>query len=182
MKLDISKFLSCFKNEQKRTKLIIAVGLIGVLLIMISDILPKKQEKGTASSGETVQAEDENEAFRTATESQLKDLLEQIEGVGSCEIMLTLEGTTEYIYAENISRYTDNGGGRTSDKFDNNIVFTEKDGDKQALVKKVIKPQISGVVVVCEGGGDIRVKERVIKAVSTVLDISSAKVCVEAKK
>ena len=49
------------------------------------------------------------------------------------------------------------------------------------LVKKIIRPKISGVVVVCGGGGDITLKERVIKAVSAALDISYARICVEGK-
>lgn len=182
MKLDITKISEYFGDKQRRSKILIALGILGVLLIMISDMLPEKKANVPASSEKAVQSEEGTDSYRISTQLQLKQLLQQIDGVGRCDVMLTLEGTTEYVYAENISRYTDSGGGKTSDKYDNSIVFAEKDGDKHALVKKVIKPQISGVVVVCEGGGDIRVKERVIKAVSTVLDISSAKVCVEAKK
>ena len=64
----------------------------------------------------------------------------------------------------------------------NEIVITDNDGKKEALVRKIIKPQICGVVIVCEGGGDIKVNERVLKAVSTVLGISSSKICVEGRK
>ena len=115
-------------------------------------------------------------------EAELKMLLEQIDGVGSCEVMVSVEGTTEYVYAENISRYTDEADDRKSDKLDEDIVIIENGSDKQALVRRVIRPQISGVVVVCEGGGDIRVNERVLKAVSTALNISSGRVCVETRK
>lgn len=180
-----SELFKGLAEGSKRTKLIIAIGLIGIILIMLSEVMPDKSSAKKTDAAEnhpSVTAGDENEEYKLRTEAQLKALLEQIEGVGECEVMVTLEGTTEYIYAENISKYSDNDGARTSDKFDNNIVFTEKDGEKQALVKKIIKPQIIGVVVVCEGGGNIRVNERVLKAVSTALDISSAKICVEAKK
>ena len=96
--------------------------------------------------------------------------------------MLTVEGTTEYVYAENISRYTDTSPDRQSDKADTDIVTVEQNGDKQALIKKVIRPRISGVMVVCDGGGDISVNERVLRAVSTALNISSGRVCVENKQ
>ena len=65
-----------------------------------------------------------------------------------------------------------NNGDRTSDRYENEIVITDNDGKKEALVRKIIKPQICGVVIVCEGGGDIKVNERLLKAVSTVLGIS----------
>ena len=182
MKCDIGTFLDGFKENPKKTRFMLCIAIAGILLIMLSDIMPDKSRDNEPTSEDTLQQTDQNETYRLSTQMQLKHLLEQINGVGRCSIMVMTEGTTEYVYAENISRYTDTDGVKTSDKFDNNIVFTEKDGDKQALVKKVIKPQISGVVVVCEGGGDIRIKERVIKAVSTALDISSAKVCVEERK
>ena len=115
-------------------------------------------------------------------EKELKDVLSQVRGVGECKVMVTVEGTTEYVYAENLTKSTDNNGDRTSDRYENEIVITDNDGKKEALVRKIIKPQICGVVIVCEGGGDIKVNERVLKAVSTVLGISSSKICVEGRK
>ena len=115
-------------------------------------------------------------------EKELKDVLSKVRGVGECEVMVTVEETTEYVYAENLTKSTDNNGDRTSDRYENEIVITDNDGKKEALVRKIIKPQICGVVIVCEGGGDIKVNERVLKAVSTVLGISSSKICVEGRK
>ena len=60
--------------------------------------------------------------------------------------------------------------------------MTEDNGKKEALVKKTLEPKISGAVVVCEGGDNIQISEKVIRAVSTALGISSSKVCVEDKK
>ena len=95
--------------------------------------------------------------------------------------MVTVEKEPN-IFMPKILQSTDNNGDRTSDRYENEIVITDNDGKKEALVRKIIKPQICGVVSVCEGGGDIKVNERVLKAVSTVLGISSSKICVEGRK
>jgi stage III sporulation protein AG len=92
-----------------------------------------------------------------------------------------VEGTTEYVYAENLTKYIDENETSSSEKYENEIVMVEKEGEKQALVKKIIKPQINGVAVVCEGGGDIKINERIIKTVATALGISSSKIIVEQK-
>lgn len=173
--------VSKLNNSKNRRNIAVALGIAGMLLILLSELLPdRKTEPDDVVEKETSSVD--SEEFKQQTEQELKALLEQIEGVGSCEVMVSVEGTTEYVYAENISRYNDENADRKSDKLDENIVLIESDGDKQALVRKIIRPQISGVVVVCEGGGDIRVNERVLKAVSTALNISSGRVCVEAKR
>lgn len=51
-------------------------------------------------------------------------------------------------------------------------------GNKEALIKSIENPRVAGVLVVCEGGDSLKVKEKVINAVSTVLNISSGRVYV----
>lgn len=182
MKEQIKTFLDSLKHRQDKVRIAVILGAAGMLMILLSELLPDKENNITLSSGDSIAETDETESFRKSTEAQLKELLEQIDGVGNCEVMLTVEGTTEYVYAENISRYTDTAPDRQSDKADTDIVIVEQNGDKQALIKKVIRPRISGVMIVCDGGGDISVNERVLRAVSTALNISSGRVCVENKR
>lgn len=176
-----SYFLKLFSKDN-RTKLIICIGLTGMALIFLSELIPKKEEKSESeNTNYSCETSDETENYKIQIQTELTQILSQIQGVGNCTVMVTVEGTTEYVYAENSSRYTDQKDGYVSDKYENDIVMTEKDGERQALIKKIIKPQINGVVVVCDGGGDAKINERVIKTVSTVLNIASSKICVESK-
>ena len=50
--------------------------------------------------------------------------------------------------------------------------------DNSTTKTKEIEPLIRGVLVVCEGGDDPVVVERVTDAVTKALDISTAKVCI----
>lgn len=178
----ISGLLNRFKDSPNKLRLAVVLGALGMLLILLSEVLPEKKKESPKEEIKQTADEEDTELFRRQVEKQLKEMLEQIEGVGSCEVMVTVEGTTEYVYAENISRSTDENADRKSDRLDENVVIIEANGDKQALVKRVIKPQIVGVMIVCEGGGNTRVNERVLKAASTTLNISSSRVCVEAKR
>jgi len=40
------------------------------------------------------------------------------------------------------------------------------------------EPEIRGVVVVSRGGGDPKMREKIVEAVKTALDLSSTQVCV----
>ena len=53
---------------------------------------------------------------------------------------------------------------------------------QSALVEQTQDPWITGVVVVCEGGDSIQVKEQVYQAVSVACSISTAQIYVTAMK
>ena len=166
LKSKVEGKIKALKKLPMKTKIVIAVGLAGILLIFVSEMFPAKNTAESKSIPTESVATDDTDSYKKQIEKELKDVLSQVRGVGECKVMVTVEGTTEYVYAENLTKSTDNNG----------------DGKKEALVRKIIKPQICGVVIVCEGGGDIKVNERVLKAVSTVLGISSSKICVEGRK
>ena len=163
--------------KEKRLTLILAIGLLGIAFVIFFDFdndnISKKTQNVAPISLET-------DEYKISLETELTSILEQIKGVGQTKVMLTIEGTTEYIYAqENI---VDNKENETilEEKSQNKFVLIENQNQKEALVKKIIKPKVNGVIVVCEGGDSPIVNEKVYKAVSTVLDISSSKVCVVA--
>ncbi len=90
------------------------------------------------------------------------------------QVMLTVSSTEEYVYAETVKRGTSQA--------ENSYVIIDKGSQKEALVKKVNNPSIKGVVIVCEGGDDPRVCEKIYKAVSTALDISTSRIYVAEMK
>lgn len=184
MKLsEIKKRFFSFSQLDKRTKIILAVGLIGIALIFISEIIPDPsagKNEGEEISDDIVT--EDSYQYKRQIENELTEMLSQIRGVGSVSVMVTIEGTTEYVYAEELNTTTDKDGEQISERYQNQIVMTEKDGEKKALVKQIIKPKISGVVIVCDGGSDTSVNERVIKAVSTALNLPASKICVECRK
>ncbi|MBR1384609.1 MAG: stage III sporulation protein AG [Ruminococcus sp.] len=161
-----------------RVRLIVAAGILGMVLIMLSEVMPDRKKTSEPEEKKLVST-DETELFRKQTEDDLRKMLCEIDGVGECMVYITVEGTTEYVYAEELSRHTDNGENRSDEKYESKLVTIEKNGEKQALVKKVIRPKISGVLIVCTGGGDVRTNERIIRAASTALNISSGRICVE---
>ncbi len=168
-------------DSKSKTRIIVIVGICGMMLILFSELLPgsdKEESTVTAEKSYTESTDD----YKLELENELKSILSQIKGVGEIDVMITLDGTEEYVYAEELDTDTTHDSSKTSDKYKNKIVMNENGGSKNALVKKTMKPKVSGVIIVCGGGGDLNLKERIIKAAGAVLDLSSDKICVECKK
>ncbi|MBQ7756528.1 MAG: stage III sporulation protein AG [Oscillospiraceae bacterium] len=166
-----SKF-KAFIDKDNRLKILFIIGIIGILLIFLSSFFEDEKTKETSVSQSSIDTN--TDEFIENTEKELVNLLKDISGVGEVKVMVSVSGTTELEYAQELTKDND----EQSNSYKNQYVFIENNGEKEALVKKINKPQISGVCVVCRGGEDVKVIEKVTRAVATVLDISSTSICV----
>lgn len=87
--------------------------------------------------------------YSESLSTKLVDMIEKIQGVGEAQVLLTLENSYEYVYL---------------------------DDDK--TLSKIIEPKVRGVAVVCTGGDDPVIIEKVTKMLATVLSVSSGKISV----
>lgn len=100
--------------------------------------------------------------------------------------MVTLENGVEYVYATqdkiNTNRVEDTNGdsNKVSQKDDSekSIIVVDTDQGRQGLLVTEIQPTVKGVVVVCQGGDNAAVSQRIVDAITTALNISSKRVCV----
>ena len=120
--------------------------------------------------------------YQKEIEEQLVNILQEINGVGRVKVMVTIEGSTEYVYAEEYNTKNDNTEDKTSQSYQNKYVIVDNGNTKEALVKKVLKPKVSGVIVVCEGGTSPIISEKIYQAVSAVLDIQQIKFALQKDK
>ena len=116
--------------------------------------------------------------YKNEIQSELKKILCEIQGVGEVKVMVTIEGSTEYVFAEELNTKQEQATDSYSSDYQNKFIIVDNGSTKEALVKKILKPKVSGVIVVCEGGNNPTVSEKIYRAVSAVLDIPSNKICV----
>ena len=173
-------------DEKIRNRLLISVGLLGLLLIFLSELGGSENPK-VASMSQTV----ENEAYIQSMEDKLGKLVEQVSGAGNCHVMVTLEQGTQYVFASESKKVIDetqsrdgneNSKVQQKDNSESRIVVLEENGVSRPLVETSKEPQVKGVVVVCEGGSSFIVRERVTEVLTTVLGIGSHQVCVVPSK
>ena len=173
-------------DEKIRNRLLISVGLLGLLLIFLSELGGSENPK-VASMSQTV----ENEAYIQSMEDKLGKLVEQVSGAGNCHVMVTLEQGTQYVFASESKKVIDetqsrdgneNSKVQQKDNSESRIVVLEENGVSRPLVETSKEPQVKGVVVVCEGGSSSIIRERVTEVLTTVLGIGSHQVCVVPSK
>lgn len=143
-----------------KIRLLIVLGVAGILLIGLSEWrdTPSKTEE-RALTVTALQIEE-------ALEERVALLLSRIDGVGACHVMVTLEQSAQQVYAaESVS-----GGEK--------VLIVTTDSGPVGLSVTEIQPIIRGVVVVCDGGSEPAVCERVQTAVATAFNLSSRRVCV----
>lgn len=177
MKFSINDIIKNPKNKN----LILIIGCLGIVLLGITSFFDKGKTKETPQTDSSkYTAED----YADRLEQKLLELIANIDGAGKAQVMVTLESGIEYVYASEEKSNVDlsqEGEQRKGEKTNTEkklILVENSDGNEQALVCTEIQPKVKGVVVICQGGDDPIVQQRVVGVVTTALDISSKKVCV----
>lgn len=165
MKDGLLSLLEKCRRDKNRAALAAAVGVLAMLLILISELLPQADK--TVSSGQEQSAL----AYQTQLEQRLEKLISQMSGAGKTTVMVTLETGEEAVYALDT---------QSGDLQSQNTHVLLDDGS--ALTETVCQPQIRGVAVLCDGGGDVRVAARITELLTSLLDLPSNRICVEQRK
>lgn len=172
-----------FKLDDKMFKIIVIAGIACIALIFLSGMFSEKNKEPSEAVDEAL-AITATEEYEKKLEAEVYELLKSIEGVGEAKVMITLSSGIEYVYATEDSINSDKTSAQketveerlqTSKK---TIIIEDENGRRKALLKKTLEPAIKGAVIVCEGGDDIIVQERVTAAVKAILGVSSSKICV----
>lgn len=139
------------KILKNKTYLILILGATGIFLIFISSF--SFPEKTTTEID-----------YRYETEERLRQMIESVEGAGETKVMITLKNSGEQIYKETRKVFS-------SGEYRDEVVIVNGKNGNEALTSEVRYPEIEGVLVVCEGGDNISVKEEVMKLISAVYSI-----------
>ena len=125
------------------------IKLILILGIAVIILIALSGLNGRKAEAVSTVSADELYQYEKKLEERLTDILTQIDGVGKIKVMVTLDTSEENEY------------GKTKD-----------------VLLSVKAPSVRGVIVVCDGGDNIIVKEKVTSAVSGVFGISTTRVSV----
>ena len=161
----------CVTSMKKSGKL--AVALVGIVLGALLLFFGNRAGKDTADPTPHTPPEVSTpsaETYRAELESRVKTLCGRVAGVGEVEVMITLSGGFEYVYATDKKLTV--GGESTS-------YITVGSGDDESLVYITERlPAILGIGVVCTGGMDPTVRREVTALLSAAFGVGSNKIYV----
>ena len=174
LKDTLSLWLEKLTASDKKRKAVIAIGLVGVLLLLLSEVIPPKAT-AKPSSEEQDSAYSE---YLAQTEKETAALISSIDGVGRCQVMITLREGTESVYAKNAEEESREGSNSNKHEY---VLYENADGEEALLVKERF-PAVQGVAVVCDGADNSAVRTCVINTVSALFNVSVSKISVSKYK
>lgn len=151
------RWFSRFAAAMKGKWWLILIAAAGVLLLTFGTGGEKKTEADNFSMQET-------ELYRENLTAAVKRLCEEVEGVGTATVFLTLAETECALYEKNLTASGESialGGG-------------------DALLLGYKMPQIAGVAVVCDGGGNAMVQKELSMLLSASLAIPTTRIYISA--
>ena len=143
--------------------------IILVILLLFLFISSFKGFSFFNSETETV-----NSNFENTMEEKLEKILSTIDGAGSVSVMISVDGTTEKQYLKNSQTKKENG----VEIIEETTVLVS---GKPFLTKENY-PEVLGVVVVCQGGENVKVKMAITEVITTVLPVTSENIRILKKK
>ena len=169
-------FFKKIKNmpRQKLIGILVIVGMVAIGGIFLSESVSTSKENEKPQSQTTRESVKE---YEEKIEKKLQKILSQIEGIGVCKVMVTLESGEESVYSADIESEDQSGENNKTSSQKSKYVIVEDEGQKPVLEKE-IEPKIRGVIVVCEGADDVYVRGAVVDSLRAALGISSANISV----
>ena len=171
--------------KDKNTWLIL--GIVGVLLLVIAMPVDRSEQKdpegaqAQQSASETAAQTGQETADDTtaALEKRLEETLSLIDGAGKVRVMITLKDTGEKVVEKDVTRRTDAGAGGTENSDMSQSSVYEKEGSTETpYVSNEMTPQVEGVLVVAQGGGNSLVKQNILQSVMALFPLEAHKITI----
>ncbi|MBQ6885156.1 MAG: hypothetical protein IJN56_05405 [Clostridia bacterium] len=158
-------------------KVLIIVGVCGILLIFISSLFSSDDNTKNAKAIDTY----DTQQYCKLLENDIKSIVTGITGDRKPTVVITLESGIRYSYVSAEETDTSSSTGNTNDQLSESkkqsyITVKTTDGGEQPLIVTEIMPQIRGVAIICSGGNSEAVAEKIKNAVTAALNITSKRV------
>ena len=172
-----------------KNKWLIAV-LVGALLLVVALPSSEKNEKSSEKGEESVTtaATDSGgtkaDRYRRQLETELAQMLEEMEGVGKVKVMITLKDSGERVVEKDrsdsstVSEETEQEALKrreTQLQSEETTVYADRETN-EPFVSKENRPAVEGVLILAEGGDSTAVKQNISDAVLALFHVDAHKI------
>lgn len=182
-----------YKDKYKDKNTWVIIGIVGLLLLVIAlpDGRSDTARSGDASADhlavgqETAQESGSSgmdDPVQSATEDlerRLEETLSLIDGAGKVRVMLTLKDTGEKVVEKDTTRRS--GGSASAEETSDvsqSTVFSKNGSEETPYISNELTPQVEGVLVVAQGGGDSLVKQNILQSVMALFPLEAHKITI----
>ena len=168
----MNEHLKGFMEKFKNGKLLLILGIAGILLIFLSSFFEKEPSK-TEKEVAAFNADEYSESL----EKRVKKIVSKITGNRDVSVLITLEGGVHYTYGQDSKETSETGEKEETLESEQHYIFiTDADGNEKALSLYETYPLIRGVTVVFSGSSSHT--NKIEEAVSTALGITSKRISI----
>lgn len=182
------------------------VALLGLLLMVIAipadrfsgdvqENAGKDTREGTSATQEGMEtgeaadggdAASGGEGYAKRMEEELQELLSAMEGVGEVKVMITIRDSGEQVVEKDVPSEsgwvseTDSAGGtresESARQEESTVYITDSEGNRTPYISQTTQPEIEGVTVVAQGGGDALIQKNITEVIQALFDIEAHKI------
>ncbi|MBR6533009.1 MAG: hypothetical protein IKT44_01085 [Clostridia bacterium] len=173
----MNSILIKYKEKLKNPKLLIIIGIAGILLIFLSGLGGKEETPAKTQTVTGITAEE----YREKLQKDIKQIVKGITGSNKITVVVTLESGMKYKYADitegaSTDKTEDNTTSSSSELKQGYITVKTADGGEEALLVTTQMPEVRGVAIVCLGGDNEVIAEKIKNTVTAALNITSQRV------
>ncbi len=168
-----------YKNKLKSPKVLVIIGIIGILLIFIPSLFSQNEEVKPTGLDMGISSTE----YRKQLETDVKKLVAKITGNKNVTVIVTLESGMRYKYADIKEDSTEDKSEEhtklsSSETKQGYITVKTSNGGEQALLVTTQMPEIRGVAIVCMGGDNEILAQKIENTVTAALNITSQRVSI----
>lgn len=150
-------------------KYIIAVIAAGLLLMSFPT--GEKETGQTAPHGASFDI--------NSFEKRIEKALSECEGVGRCEVILSIDSGPESVYAKEAREsYREQESLTESDSDTKPSIMSEGSGREVPVLIKELYPEFRGAVIICDGADSANLRTRVTEAVAALTRLGTDRISV----
>ena len=198
-------YLAKWKKKLTKENMAV-VALLGLLLMVIAipadrfsgdvqENAGKDTREGTSSTQEGMEtgeaadggdAASGGEGYAKRMEEELQELLSAMEGVGEVKVMITIRDSGEQVVEKDVPSEsgwvseTDSAGGtresESARQEESTVYITDSEGNRTPYISQTTQPEIEGVTVVAQGGGDALIQKNITEVIQALFDIEAHKI------
>lgn len=183
-------YLEKLKNIRKDQWLVVL--LAGILAVIIALPVKEKEEKAAdeipavSSMGERDgQTKKEGVQSIADLEARLEEILSQLDGAGRVSVMISGKDNGEKIVEKDVPSQSSNmeegGDGSTrvsseETREETTVYVRDASGQETPYVRQELSPNITGVLVLAEGGDNAVVEKNIVDAVKALFGLEAHKI------
>ena len=141
------------------------IAVILALILFSSNSLNGEKTTSHSDQYSPEYNSDELKTYTEQLEERIKAFLNEINGISNVSVILTVESSSETVYATQ---------GNNSDY----VLIKDSKGNENAIPLTEISAKIRGIAVVCDYGGDERLKMTVIDLLSALFDVGANRISI----